>query len=410
VGSDGTAGLRAVKERGGLTLAQAEFEETAMTGMPTSAAATGLVDHIVAVHDMPQKLIEHQKDLTEARTWRTDQASREDWREYLQQIAALLRNAIGHDFADYKANTLIRRVKRRMQSLQIDTVETYIARLGSDPGEADLLFRQLLIGVTQFFRDPDAFDALGATIFPGLLADRNPDEPIRIWVPGCATGEEVYTLAILLQEAIIAAKTDARVQIFGTDLDANAIAVARAARYRKAVDEVSADRLKTWFAAKDDVHCPIKSIRELCIFSVHNINRDPPFSKLDVISCRNVLIYFNSELQRRIIQTFHYALKPGGTLFLGPSEGVSREADLFTLLDKKHRILQRRDIGTAGPPALLAPPTGVHFTHSAACAIARRKHRQERTPRDRGPLARLFCDRSRPQYRALLGSRHGSLS
>jgi two-component system, chemotaxis family, CheB/CheR fusion protein len=345
VGSDGTSGLRAVKTHGGFTLAQAEFDETAMQGMPTNAAATGLVDHIVAVEAMPEKLIAHQAHLSAANGWRASQASREDWQRHLSIISALLRRGVGHDFTDYKSNTVIRRVQRRMQLLQIDTVSSYVARLETDPEEVHTLFREFLIGVTQFFRDPGAFEALRTTIVPDLLANRSPDDPIRVWVPGCATGEEVYSLAIVLREAMAAANVDFKVQIFGTDLDANAISVARAARYRKAGAEVSAERLRTWFAPEGDAHCPIKSIREMCIFSVHSVIKDAPFSKLDLISCRNVLIYLNSELQHRVIQTFHYALKPGGFLFLGPSEGVARDADLFNVLDKKHRILHRRDNG-----------------------------------------------------------------
>jgi two-component system, chemotaxis family, CheB/CheR fusion protein len=340
VGSDGTSGLRAVKIHGGFTLAQAEFDETAMQGMPTNAAATGLVDHVIAVEAMPAKLIAHQAQLSAVSGWRASQASREDWQRHLSKIGALLRGGVGHDFTDYKSNTVVRRVQRRMQLLQIDTVSSYIARLEADPEEAHTLFREFLIGVTQFFRDPGAFEALRATIVP---ANRSPDDPIRVWVPGCATGEEVYSLAILLSEAMAAANVAFKVQIFGTDLDANAIAIARAARYRKARAEVSAERLRIWFAAEGDAHCPIKSIREMCIFSVHSVIKDAPFSKLDLISCRNVLIYLNSELQHRVIQTFHYALKPGGFLFLGPSEGVTRDTDLFKVLDKKHRILQRRN-------------------------------------------------------------------
>lgn len=311
---------------------------------------------------MPEKLLAHQKHLSAAREWQASQASREEWQRHLQEIGALLRAAVGHDFTGYKGNTLIRRVQRRMQALHIEGVTAYIAHLERDPHEADLLFRELLIGVTQFFRDPEAFDALATTVFPTLFTDRDPDQPIRIWVPGCATGEEVYSLAILLKEAMAVAKVDFRLQIFGTDLDSNAIAVARTARYRKAEDEVSTDRLGRWFAAEGDVHCPVKEIREMCIFSAHSIIKDPPFSKLDLISCRNVLIYLNSELQHRVIQTFHYSLKPGGSLFLGPSEGVSRDSDLFDLIDKKHRILKRRGNGTRGfiglrPLDVQAPPT-----------------------------------------------------
>jgi two-component system, chemotaxis family, CheB/CheR fusion protein len=358
VGSDGTAGLRAVKASGGLTLAQAEFDETAMKGMPNSAAATGLVDHVVAVEAMPEKLVAHQEQLSATSGWRAAQASHEDWQQHLKKISALLRRGVGHDFAGYKENTLVRRVQRRMQVLQLDAVTAYIARLDADPHEADLLFRELLIGVTEFFRDLEAFDALRTTVFPSLFKDRDPDDAIRVWVPGCATGEEVYSLAILLKEAMTAEGVDLKVQIFGTDLDAAAIAVARAARYRKAGSKLSPDRLKLWFADEGDMHCPIKAVREMCIFSVHSIVKDPPFSKLDLISCRNVLIYLNGELQHRVIQTFHYALKPGAHLFLGPSEGVTRGTELFALIDKKHRILQRRDNGSSAFPGFRSVDVG----------------------------------------------------
>lgn len=276
-----------MKIHGGFTLAQAEFDETAMQGMPTNAAATGLVDHVVAVEAMPAKLIAHQAQLGAVSGWRASQASREEWQRHLTKIGALLRAGVGHDFTDYKSNTVIRRVQRRMQLLQINDVSSYIARLETDADEAHTLFREFLIGVTQFFRDPGAFEALRATIVPALIENRSPDDPIRVWVPGCATGEEVYSLAILLREAMAAANVDFKVQIFGTDLDANAIAVARAARYRKARAEVSAERLRMWLASEGEVHCPIKSIREICIFSVHSVIKDAPFSKLDLISCRN---------------------------------------------------------------------------------------------------------------------------
>jgi two-component system CheB/CheR fusion protein len=352
LGSDGTEGLRAINLNGGLTLAQAEFDETAMKGMPTNAAATGLVDHIVLVEDMPKKLLAHQAELSGEIGWRQGQANKEDWRKYLKKIASQLRTGVGHDFADYKENTLIRRVQRRMQVLQIDDVATYITHLEADPHEADLLFRELLIGVTQFFRDPDAFNALRVAAFPSLFTDRSPDDPIRVWVAGCATGEEVYSLAILLKESMEAANLEFKVQLFGTDIDPTAIAIARSARYRGVDEAVSSDRLKRWFAADGDVYCPIKTIREMCVFSTHSIIKDPPFSKLDLISCRNVLIYLNSELQHRVIRTFHHALKPAGYLFLGPSESVARDAELFTLVDKRHRILQRRENGTAAGSGL----------------------------------------------------------
>ena len=234
-----------------------------------------------------------------------------------------------------------------MQVLQIASVTAYIEHLKAEPAELDLLFRELLISVTEFFRNPEAFDAL-ATVITKLIAGKGADDQVRIWVPGCATGEEVYSIAIMLREAK-EQNASPKITIFGTDLDATAVAAARAARYRKLPPGLSPERFQRWFATDGDHHCPIKEIRDMCVFSVHSLIKDPPFSKLDLISCRNVLIYLNSDLQHRVIQTFHYALKPDGYLFLGPSESATREANLFAVVDKKHRILQRRDIGATQP-------------------------------------------------------------
>ncbi|MDX2203575.1 MAG: chemotaxis protein CheB [Hyphomicrobiaceae bacterium] len=371
VGSDGTQGLRAIKAAGGLTMAQAEHDETALAGMPMSAVATGLVDHVITADAMPAKLIEHLQTLQATAGWRKTHGSAETWPKYLNEIAAILRSAIGHDFTDYKHSTLIRRVQRRMQALGIDDVAAYIAALRAGAQEPDLLFRDLLIGVTQFFRDPEAFAALAGTVVPPLLADRDPDTPIRVWVAGCASGEEVYSIAILLQEAIDELKSAVKLQVFGTDLDPNAIAVARTARYREPMPGLSPDRLARWFVRDGDHFCPVKRIRDVCVFSVHSLVKDPPFSKLDIISCRNVMIYLNSELQHRVIQTFHYALKPGAYLFLGPSDRATRDRALFHVVDRKYRILQRRDdiqptlpgfrpidTSTFGRSTDIKPPTG----------------------------------------------------
>ena len=341
VGSDGTLGVRTVKEHGGLTLAQAEFDHDAMQGMPMSAAATGLVDHVVAIEAMPSKLIDYQRHLNDVVGRKDGEGTREDAKAYLGQIAKLVSARTGHDFSGYKENTLARRIQRRMQVLQIANVTAYIERLKTEPGEIDLLFRDLLISVTEFFRNPEAFDAL-ATVIPKLIADKGAGDQVRIWVPGCATGEEVYSIAIMLREAK-QQNASPEIKVFGTDLDATAVAAARAARYRKLPSGLSPERFQRWFATDGDHHCPVKEIRDMCVFSVHSLIKDPPFSKLDLISCRNVLIYLNSDLQHRVIQTFHYALKPDSYLFLGPSEGVTREANLFAVVDKKHRILQRRD-------------------------------------------------------------------
>ena len=279
-------------------------------------------------------------------------ALRKDMGQHLTAITGLLRAGTGHDFSGYKEGTLTRRIQRRMQVLHIDDVPGYVERLKTDRGEQQALFHELLIGVTQFFRDPDAFEALKSTVLAPLISSKAAGEPIRIWAPGCATGEEVYSIAILLSECM----TDSHraqgsdIKIFGTDIDDGAIAIARSGSYRQPVTGVSPERLERWFVKEGNDHRLRPEIRQLCAFSVHSIVKDPPFSRLDLISCRNVLIYLDKELQDRAVQTCHYALNPGGFLFLGASERIMRQARYFAIVDDKHRIFQRRDTG-----ALLLP-------------------------------------------------------
>lgn len=365
-GSDGTLGLKTIKENGGLTFAQAEVDHTAKSGMPQSATATGLVDEVMPVGDMPAKLLDYQNHLRKVAGQKSGDGTRTDAADHLTRINALLRARVGHDFSKYKEKTLIRRIQRRMQVLQIDTVQDYVTRLREDPHQVELLFRELLIGVTQFFRDPDAFAAMAATAIPKILEGAGADDHIRIWVPGCATGEEVYSIAILVKEALNGREAVPSVQIFGTDIDDNAVAVARAGRYRK-TSGVSAARLARWFAEDGEEFCPIKPIREMCVFSTHSVVKDPPFSRLDLISCRNLLIYMDANLQDRILQTFHYALNPDGILFLGPAEGVTRQFKRFGTLDKKHRIYQRLSADRA-LPELSASPAPPALPHSIAAS------------------------------------------
>ena len=363
VGSDGAQGVRMIKERGGLTLAQAEFDHVAQGGMPRSAADTGMVDHVVPVEAMPGLLIAYQQHLGAVAERKDGNGTRTDARPHLAAITGLLRAGIDHDFSGYKENTLIRRIQRRMQVLHIDDVLGYVERLKADRGELEALFRELLIGVTQFFRDPDAFEALKRIALAGLASSKAAGEPIRIWVPGCATGEEVYSIAILLSECMAEGRRSISndIKIFGTDIDGNAIAIARGGRYRQPVAGVSPDRLELWFVKDGDHYRLRREIRELCAFSVHSIVKDPPFSRLDLVSCRNVLIYLDTELQDRVMQTFHYALKPGGFLFLGTSESITRSAKHFAVVDEKQRIFARRDAGellwpVSRPSAAALPP------------------------------------------------------
>jgi two-component system CheB/CheR fusion protein len=352
-GSDGAEGVGAIKEHGGLTMAQAEFDEHAEPGMPSSAAATGFVDHVLAIKDMPAKLVAYAEHLRSVEPRKGPDGTREDTAQHLGRICTVLRKSVGHDFSQYKTKTLVRRVQRRMQVLQIDSTPAYLSYLNVEPKEAGLLLREFLIGVTRFFRDPPAFDALAGKAIAELVLGRGAGKTVRVWVPACSTGEEVYSIAILLREATdkLTAKPD--FQIFATDIDENAITTARAARYPLAsFDGMSAARRERWFGAVGEQFSPIKEIREMCIFSVHSVIKDPPFSKLDLISCRNLMIYLEGPAQDRAMRIFHYALQPGGFLFLGSSENVTRHSKLFGAVDQKARIFRRRDVAATLPDHL----------------------------------------------------------
>lgn len=361
-GSDGARGLRTVKEHGGLTLAQSGFDHAAMTGMPASAAATGLVDHILPVEAMPARLIAHKQHLEVTDSHKGPDGARQDLAAHLRTICGLLRAEVGHDFSQYKEKTLARRVQRRMHVVQTETVPDYIAHLRQHPEEHQQLFREVLIGVTEFFRDPKAFDALQSVAIPKLLSGRGAADTLRVWVPGCATGEEAYSIAIALKESMgrdgRGKRGDPKVQIFATDIDDYAIGAARAGRYKAPLTGISPERQERWFTRDGDDWCVAKSVREMCVFSPHSAIKDPPFSRMDLVSCRNLLIYLNPELQERLVRTFHYALREKGYLLLGTSESLGRNAKLFTVIDKSHRLYQRRGDSGAGSSALSADNGG----------------------------------------------------
>ena len=370
VGSDGSVGIRSIKEHGGLTLAQAEFDHHALSGMPGSAAATGMVDHILPVEAMPGRLVEYHQHMSDVAPHKDGGGTRSDIQYRLPQITALLHNGVKHDFSGYKETTLIRRLQRRMQVLQLESIDAYIERLQTAPEEAAALFRDLLIGVTEFFRDPEAFKALQALAVRPMLAAKATKDFIRVWVAGCSTGEEVFSIAILLKETLSEQNkgTAPDIKIFATDIDASALAIARAGRYQTPVTGLSAQRLERWFSKDGDDYIALPEIREMCIFSAHSLIKDPPFSRLDLITCRNVLIYFDSELQGRVMRTFHFALNPGGTLFLGPSESIGRYGNLFTVLDKKNRILQCCGTGRNLLPSFPYPASSLARGHPAPAA------------------------------------------
>ncbi|MDC1399696.1 ATP-binding protein [Yoonia sp.] len=302
---------------------------------------------------MPQKLRDLQKAAValDALLPGQELGSAKGTQKRLQgEISQLLRNHSGRDFAGYKSQTFFRRVARRMQVALAPTPEAYLERLRKDPAEVMALFRDLLISVTDFFRDEDAFKALNKRVIPSLLAKRGADDVVRIWVPGCATGQEAYSLAMLIRESMDGLSTLPKVQIFATDIDEPALTIARSARYPNILlKNVSEERKQRFFRQDEESQILVSEIRDMCIFSAHSLTSDPPFSQMDLVSCRNLLIYFGAELQQRAIQTFHYALKPGGFLFLGSSESLGQQDDLFTAINKKYRIFQSLDLGNQRP-------------------------------------------------------------
>ena len=342
-GHDGTLGIKAIKENGGLTIAQgSNLSRPRFAEMPLSAVAAGFVDLELPVEDIPERIIAY------VRNWGAFDPERPS--DALTRIHTLLRSRTGHDFTDYKERTFQRRVQRRMQVVQTTKLEDYAERLQKEPDEVHALFRDLLIGVTDFFRDAAAFQVLETLVIPKLFEGRGADDEVRVWVAGCSTGEEAYSIAILLREQCEKLVAAPKIQIFATDIDETAMGVARAARYpANVVKEVSQQRLRRFFVQEGGTYRVVKELRDMCIFSSHSVIRDPPFSRLDLISCRNLLIYLKPALQAQIVPLFHYSLRPGGYLFLGSSENLSRYSELFTTLDRKNRLFRRRDLASRPP-------------------------------------------------------------
>ncbi|MBU8538062.1 chemotaxis protein CheB [Falsiroseomonas tokyonensis] len=358
-GSDGTLGLKAIKAAGGLSMAQGSNGITPQfVEMPHSAIAAGVVDLVVPSEQIAARLAELSDTFAEPAYERLSQAASAAAHA---AIAEILQAAVGHDFSGYKDRTFFRRVQRRIQVLRLPGLEAYTARLRVDHEEARRLFHDLLIGVTSFFRDPDAYAALAERVIPRLFAGRGPEEVVRIWVPGCATGEEAYSLAILLREWMEAHPGGARAQIFATDIDEAALAIARRGRYpAPLLAGIAPERLARHFTVDAASYAVARPLRDLCVFSPHSLINDPPFSRIDLISCRNLMIYLGAELQDQVVPLFHYALRPGGFLFLGIAETILRHAQFFRSEDKVHRIYRRRDdVAVDGPAArLLVAPRG----------------------------------------------------
>ena len=339
-GSDGTLGARAVKGEGGLVIVQAP-ETTEYDGMPRSAIATGLVDYVLPPARMPAQLIAYVQHSIDPSLRAQAANTRET---VLKKLCVLLRAQTSHDFSQYKETTLVRRMERRMALQQAVRPEDYLRYARENPSEIEALFRDLLIGVTNFFRDPEAFKVLEEQVIPRILAAKPQHEPVRAWVCGCSTGEEAYSIAILLYERVAALKRSLKIQVFATDIDQHAIEQARAGVFPASIAaDVSEERLNRYFThdAQRGTYRIQKHIRDLLVFSAQDVIKDPPFSKLDLVSCRNLLIYLNVEVQKKLIPLFHYALVPGGALFLGTSETVGDSARLFSVVDRKWKLYTR---------------------------------------------------------------------
>ncbi|HEU4827185.1 MAG TPA: chemotaxis protein CheB, partial [Dongiaceae bacterium] len=335
-GSDGAIGVRAIKEAGGIILVQ-DPQEAEYTSMPRSAIATGVADFILPAHDLAHRLAEL---VAMKRNGSSRGISNFD-EEMLRRVLAHLRVRTGHDFSKYKRSTILRRIARRMQVTRTGELKDYYDFLRDNAGEAQSLLGDLLISVTTFFRDAAVFETLAAEVLPGLFKDKDPSEPIRVWVCGCATGEEAYSIAILLLEEASRHDTRPPIQIFGSDLDSRALAAAREGRFPASIEaDVSEERLRRFFAREGDHYRVRQEVRDVVLFSVHDVLKDPPFSHLDLVSCRNVLIYLDRDLQEQVCGTFHYALSPGGYLLLGSSETADHPSGLFRIIDRSSRLYQ----------------------------------------------------------------------
>jgi two-component system CheB/CheR fusion protein len=340
-GTDGTLGLRAILGAGGITMAQ-EPATAKFDGMPTSAIQSGYVTHVLPVEKMPEVL------LSDARTLILQQTPAAPALSGMNRILMQIRTSTGHDFSLYKKSTITRRIQRRMSQNGIENTEAYARYLKEHPSETSALFKELLINVTNFFRDPEAFVALKQDILPALLADKPETYVFRAWVAGCATGEEAYSIAMVLRELMDEKHYNFKVQIYSTDLAADTITVARAGLYPPNIAlDVTPERLRRFFIKEDGGYRMKKEIREMIVFAVQNIIKDPPFTKLDLLSCRNLMIYLEPELQNRLIPAFHYALKPGGVLFLSPSESIGNHNELFTPLNRKWKFYRSTPIANS---------------------------------------------------------------
>jgi two-component system, chemotaxis family, CheB/CheR fusion protein len=341
-GSDGSQGLRAVNAAGGLVMVQEEAQAE-YHGMPASAIATGLADFVLPVERMGNELARFASSPLLALREKKRRTPSEQAREELGSVLAAVRAVCGHDFSQYKPSTVLRRIERRMAIHQIDQLGSYARLLRQKPAEAQALFQDMLINVTSFFRDAGAFEVLQEHL-AGMLGEKGPEAPVRVWVPGCATGEEAYSIAILLLETMDRLGKQFPVKIFASDLNRRAIEIAREGIYPDSIAaDVSEQRLQRFFQRNGTQFQVTGQVRSLLVFSLHDVMRDPPFSRLDLVSCRNLLIYMDSALQKKVIPLLYYGLNPGGLLLLGSSEGIGDFGDLFAPVSQKWKLFKTRE-------------------------------------------------------------------
>ncbi len=365
MGSDGTLGIRALKERPGMVMAQ-EPSSAMYSSMPESAIATGLVDFIAPPESLPQLLIDYID--ASSQQPKLHAPAREPPEDALAKIFILIRSKTGQDFSLYKRNTIIRRIERRMSLHQLKGINDYIRYLQENPPEIEILAKEVLIGVTQFFRDPEVWDALVDKALPELISQKPDGSILRVWIVGCSTGEEAYTMAIVLQECLdsLGRGRDIKFQIFATDMDGEAIEMARMGRFPVNItSDVSPERLERFFIKEDETYRVRQQLRETIVFAQQNVIRDPPFTRVDILSCRNLLIYLSPELQKKLIILFHYALNPNGILFLGTAESIGEYKDLFKSLDSKWKVFLRLDVPSSQEDThkMLAIPATSKLAH-----------------------------------------------
>ncbi|MGO9375897.1 MAG: chemotaxis protein CheB [Syntrophobacteraceae bacterium] len=351
-GSDGTLGLKAIKEFGGMTIVQ-DPESAKYDGMPRSAILAGLADHILPVEKIPRELLSYveQPYLKPSGKLQTEE---KQFTGHVQKVLMLIRSVTGRDFSGYKQSTIHRRIRRRMAVHKIELAADYHRYLRENHAEIYRLFKELLILVTSFFRDQSAFEVLAARVIPQILTNHRDGSQVRVWVPGCATGEEALSISMLFMEAMDKLDRHFPFQVFATDVDPEAIQRARAAEYPEAIaSEVSPERLERFFIRKNGGYALKKDIRDSIVFAVQDLVADPPFSRLDLISCRNVLIYMDTPLQKKIMELFHFSLSDNGYLFLGTSESIGQFSDLFSTADVKAKIFRSKKLHTRqAAPAL----------------------------------------------------------